>query len=99
MLTRFPGTCSCGCGRAFKAGADVVRNSAGGWNLSSCSRPAPAPAPSTGYAASMAEVREILAQARAVAAKVTAPAQPLPPGLARGSRPADVEDAGRVLSF
>lgn len=83
MITRFPGTCACGCGTRYRAGADVTRAPAG-WVLTSCSaRPAPAP-PSTGFAASMTEVREILARARAVRDRGGPPGQP--PLQAQGAR-------------
>jgi hypothetical protein len=98
MMTRFPGTCACGCRQAYSRGADVVRASSG-WVLASCAKPAAPARPAAHYFASAAEILEILARAKAVAARVTAPAPTLPPGLARGSRPADVEDAGRVLPF
>ena len=84
MITRFPGTCACGCRTRYLAGADVTRATAG-WVLTSCSaRPAPPP-PSTGFAASMTEVLEILARARAVRDR-GGPAGAQPALVAQGAR-------------
>lgn len=97
MITRFPGTCACGCRRPFQPGSDVTRAPAG-WVLTTCLRVAtPAAAPAQ-FQAGPAEILEILAQARAVAARVAKATSPtLPPGSSRGPRSAAVEDAGRAF--
>lgn len=105
MITRFPGTCACGCLARYKAGADVTRTPVG-WVLTSCaSRRTPKPAPTGSFAASIAEILEILARARVVAARADAEAKAfaaksstLPPGLAGGSRPGAV-GSGAGSSF
>lgn len=73
MISQFPGTCGCGCRKAFPRGAQVDRGATGGWVLTTCTRPAPA-RPDGQLHASPAEVRAILAQARAVAARADAAA-------------------------
>lgn len=57
--------------------------------------PVPFPFPGT---CSMAEVRQVLAQARAVARRAAERKPTLPPGSSRGSRPEAVVGAGRVFS-
>jgi hypothetical protein len=75
MITQFPGTCACGCRKAFPRGAQVERAAAGGWVLASCARPAAArPALAGPVEASHAEVLSVLAQAKAVAARAAAAA-------------------------
>jgi hypothetical protein len=70
MKARFPGTCA-GCGRRYGAGAELVR-AAVGWVGACCA--APAPEPSAGPFAGRAEILDVLARARVVAARV-APAE------------------------
>lgn len=70
MIARFPGTCACGCHRPFAAGEQVERRGTG-WARAACAAPV-SPGPTTGSSAGPeagpAEILEVLARARAVAA-------------------------------
>ena len=68
MIAGRPGTCSC-CGRPFPAGEEITRTVTG-WARAACLRRAPPTAPG-----GAAEVLEILARARVVAARVEAEAR------------------------
>lgn len=72
MIARFPGRCTCGCGRPFAAGEEVQR-AAIGWVRSACRAPAARP-PDATYYAGPETIREVLAHARRVAAREATPA-------------------------
>lgn len=85
MITQFPGTCACGCRKTFPGGSQVVRGASGGWVLADCARPVAALTAPRPLHASPAEILEVLAQARAVAARAALRAAQ-PPLMARGAR-------------
>jgi hypothetical protein len=60
VIARFASVCTCGCRRAYGAGAELVRGRPG-WVLESCVDPREAPIPPSG---SDAEVLDVLRRAR-----------------------------------
>lgn len=73
--------CASGCRKTFPGGSQVVRGASGGWVLADCARPVAAPTTPRPLHASPAEILEVLAQARAVAARAKGrlpEAKPLP---------------------
>jgi hypothetical protein len=79
VKARFPGTCGL-CHRRYAAGTEITRVFGGSWGCPDCSAklqpttPAPSPV-SAGPEAGPELVRQVLAEARAVAARADAAAK------------------------